>query len=300
MLQLKDGFVGERSISFPDMLRDSCKENDFLSELYITDIGYYPHAKYHYRERANGVEQYILIYCIKGSGRYTVGNQFHNVNEGQYFILPPNIPHIYASNNNDPWSIYWVHFAGKQAHMFASETLSPRNISSGMTSRIADRNNIFEEIYLTLSDNYSLDNLYYASSLLYGFLATFRFLGHFRKYNSEENRTDANNVITASVRYMNENIERQLTLAEIAEYAGYSVSRFSTIFKYETGHSVLNYFNILKIQRSCQLLETTDMRINQICAKVGIDDNYYFSRLFKKTTGVSPKVYRERTTQMNR
>ncbi|MDY4890912.1 MAG: AraC family transcriptional regulator, partial [Prevotella sp.] len=51
-------------------------------------------------------------------------------------------------------------------------------------------------------------------------------------------------------------------------------------------------FNILKIQLACKLLETTDLKINQICAKVGIDDSYYFSRLFTKTIGISPKKYR--------
>jgi YesN/AraC family two-component response regulator len=48
----------------------------------------------------------------------------------------------------------------------------------------------------------------------------------------------------------------------------------------------------MKIERACQLLTTTNMRINQICHKVGIDDSYYFSRLFKKETGLSPKQYR--------
>lgn len=297
MIQMKDGFAGERSIVLPDMVRTACKEDDFLNQLYITDIGYYPHARYHYRERPEGVKQYILIYCMKGSGYYRVDSRSYDVSEGQYFILPPDTPHLYASDNDNPWTIYWVHFSGRQAPVFAGDTLAPQAISSGMTSRISDRNNIFEEIFLTLSDSYCLDNLRYAASLFYGFLATFRFLGHFRKYNSEEARTDTDNVVAAAVRYMNENLERTLTLSDIADYAGYSVSHFATMFKNSTGHSVLNYFNMLKVQRSCQLLETTDMKINQICAKVGIDDNYYFSRLFKKITGISPKVYRIRVAE---
>ncbi|GJG29918.1 hypothetical protein PRBRB14_07970 [Hallella multisaccharivorax DSM 17128] len=91
---------------------------------------------------------------------------------------------------------------------------------------------------------------------------------------------------------MNENIEKQLTLAQIADYIGYSTSQFSLIFKIKMGHSPLNYFNMLKVQRACKFLEITDLKINQICTKVGIDDSYYFSRLFSKTVGISPKQYR--------
>ena len=297
MIRLKDGFMGERSIVLPDMARNTCADDAYLSQLYATDMGYYPHARHHYRERTEGAAQYILIYCIKGSGWYCVDGCRHEVHEEQYFVIERGKPHVYASSNDDPWTIYWIHFAGRMAPMFADGAATPQPVSSGHTSRIADRNNMFEELFLALSDTYSLDNLRYAASLLYGFLATFRYMGHFRKYNAEESRAATDNVVTASVRYMNENIERQLTLTEIAAYAGYSVSRFSTIFKGMTGHSVLNYFNMLKIQRSCQLLDTTDMKINQICSKVGIDDSYYFSRLFTGIVGVSPRQYRKRVKE---
>ncbi len=54
-----------------------------------------------------------------------------------------------------------------------------------------------------------------------------------------------------------------------------------------------NYFNRLKVNRACQLLGTTGLKINQICTMVGIDDSYYFSRVFTKIVGVSPKKYRQ-------
>lgn len=292
MLKLRDGFSGERSIVLPDLIKKACEEDDFLSQLYITDIGYYPHAAYHYRERPHGVEQYILIYCSKGSGWYSVYGHKYEVKENQWFIIPKGEPHVYASNNNDPWTIYWLHFTGKIAPAFGDHCYVPSDIQQGPTSRMADRNELFEEIFLSLSDNYSMDSLSYASSLLYTYLATFRYLKKFRKYNPEQERIDTTDIVTMAVRYMNENLENQLTLSQLSEYIGYSTSQFSLIFKTRTGHSPLNYFNMLKIQRACQLLETTDLKINQISSKVGIDDSYYFSRLFRKIVGISPKQYR--------
>lgn len=92
---------------------------------------------------------------------------------------------------------------------------------------------------------------------------------------------------------MKENIERHLTLHDIAKSVGYSSSHFSLIFKKETGHAPLNYFNLLKIQQACFLLDTTDMKIRQICYKIGIEDAYYFSRLFNKIMGISPREYKK-------
>lgn len=292
MIRMSDGFSGERSISLPDMIIRACENDGLLANLYITDIGFYPHAIYHYRKRQQGVTQYILIYCIKGSGWYHIRGKRHEVKENQYFIIPQGEAHEYASNNHDPWTIYWVHFTGHCACYFDDGSCSPTDILPGATSRISDRNTIFEDIFLTLSDNYNIYNLRYAASLLYGFLASFRYLSHFRKYNSQQQRINSSDIVNMSVRYMNENIEKKLRLDDLCRFIGYSPSQLSLLFRNQTGHSPHNYFNILKIQLACKLLETTDLKINQICAKVGIDDSYYFSRLFTKTIGISPKKYR--------
>ena len=83
MIRMSDGFSGERSISLPDMIIRACENDGLLANLYITDIGFYPHAIYHYRKRQQGVAQYILIYCIKGSGWYHIRGKRHEVRENR-------------------------------------------------------------------------------------------------------------------------------------------------------------------------------------------------------------------------
>ena len=60
----------------------------------------------------------------------------------------------------------------------------------------------------------------------------------------------------------------------------------------QTGQSPLSYFNLLKVQKACFMLDETDMKINQISSKLGLSDPYYFSRMFTKVMGLSPKEYR--------
>ena len=66
MPRIKNGFKGERTIVLPAFLIEKLKQDPLGQELYITDIGYYPHANFHYCERtAEEVNEFVLIYCVE-------------------------------------------------------------------------------------------------------------------------------------------------------------------------------------------------------------------------------------------
>lgn len=297
MKKRKDGFQGERSIVMPPEVVELEANDPLASSLYVTDIGYYPSALYHYRERTEPIAQHVLIYCVSGSGWYQVGSDRHQVSANQYFILPAGKPHAYGTNEAEPWTIYWLHFNGEHARIYAQGAQRPQAVSPSLHSRISQRNNIFEEIFTTLSRDYSMESLRYVSSLLHYYLATMRYLHQYREAvdrNKLQRQADEDTIVAAAIHYLEENIEQHLTLDEMAAFAGYSVSHFSSIFRRKTGQSPINYFNRLKIERAAEMLISTDIRINQLCFKVGIDDPYYFSRLFTRIMGCSPQAYRRR------
>jgi len=68
---------------------------------------------------------------------------------------------------------------------------------------------------------------------------------------------------------------------------------FPSIFKNRTQRVPMEYFIFLKIQKSCHLLDTSNMRIKEISSSLGFEDPYYFSRLFTKMMLVSPVAYRK-------
>lgn len=293
MIKQKDGFLGERSIVIPPMIVKMEEQDPLVSSLYTTDIDYYPHATHHYRNRQQAIDQYVLIYCVNGSGWYRIGDMEYQVGKNQFFILPAGQPHSYGSSEDDEWTIYWLHFRGENASFFANGAHNPQEINLAFNSRISDRHNIFEEIFSTLEQGYDIENLRYASSLLYHYLASMRYLNQYRKANKTK-QEHIPNVVDAAIHYMRENIENRITMDEVLRYVGYSSTQFTSLFKRQTGYSPLNYFNRLKIEFACKILRETDMQINQICHKVGIEDSLYFSRLFSKTMGMSPTLYREK------
>ncbi len=291
MKKRKDGFSGERALILPLAIIQEMEKDPISSILHITDIGYYPKAENHFRERSEPISQYVFIYCIEGAGWFSVNNEMHQVKCNQYFILPAGVPHKYGSDESNPWTIYWIHFKGKLAAQFSAGLSYPIDIKPSVNSRISGRIDLFEEIFHTYEMGYSHENLLYASSVYFHFLGSLRYLQQYR--NAIKDESTENDLVTAAIHFMKENIEKKLSLTEIADHIGYSPSHFSILFNRRTGYSPIYYLNQLKVQQACRLLDFTDMKINQICHKVGIDDSYYFTRLFTKMMGMSPKKYKK-------
>lgn len=91
-MKIKDGFSGERSLVLPKVMIDMMENDPLAGLLHITDIGYYPKARHHFRERNPGIDKYVFIYCIDGCGWYEVEGVRYEVSEDHYFILPAGNP----------------------------------------------------------------------------------------------------------------------------------------------------------------------------------------------------------------
>lgn len=108
-------------------------------------------------------------------------------------------------------------------------------------------------------------------------------------------QTDSNGIrpeIDAVCRMVEGNLRREFTIKEAAGQCHMSESYFSHLFKKETGISFVDFVNQRKIRKAADLLQNTNLRINEIAAQIGIDNPNYFSVLFKKCKGESPQEYR--------
>lgn len=94
--------------------------------------------------------------------------------------------------------------------------------------------------------------------------------------------------------FVRNNLSEHLTVATVSEFLNMNASYFSHLFKKETGKSFIDYVNETRINKAKELLATTDYRVYEISAMVGIDSPNYFSILFKKITGKSPNDIRSR------
>lgn len=291
MIRKKEGFEGQRAIVLPKkVIAGPCAADPLISSLYITDIGYYPKARYHFRERSHGTDQHILIYCREGRGTATVADREYHLGPEDFILIPAGRPHHYASDDTDAWTIYWVHFKGPRAGDAVASMERRFGGYMGQVNFQQKRLGLFEDIYASLERGYGSDNLSYANMCLWHYLASFLFEEPF----SLSEKHETHDAVEQSISHMREHLTASLTLADLAASANLSASHYSAVFRKRTGYSPLEYFHHLKVQKACQYLLFTDMRIKEIAFSVGVEDPYYFSRMFSKLMGVSPQQYRLR------
>ncbi|SHH15930.1 PocR ligand-binding domain-containing protein [Clostridium grantii] len=102
-----------------------------------------------------------------------------------------------------------------------------------------------------------------------------------------------NSILKPALEYIKENYGEKITLNNMASHCNISTSYFSKLFKREIGESFTDYVNKVKIDKAKELLQTTDIPIINISLNLAFDDCGYFIKIFKKSEGVTPAVYRK-------
>ncbi|TCO09759.1 helix-turn-helix domain-containing protein [Natronoflexus pectinivorans] len=287
--KLQEGFPGQRMIVLPDKLIEDVAISDLTSALFLTDAGFYPRARFHFRERESGCREYILIYCIEGRGVIETPKNSLKITPNTFCIIPPDTPHTYFSDSNDPWSIYWIHFQGLYAPHFFSKYAPLGEIHNREVFFDERRLKLINSVLFALEDGFASHNIEFVNLNMWQILTSFLYQD---LYSGNVSGKDSK--VSDVIDLMKASIDQSLTIQDIAEKVNCSPSHLYALFKEHTGYSPLQYFTQLKIQRSCYLLSFSDLSIKEICCKIGIADPFYFSRLFKKVMGLSPSQYRRK------
>lgn len=287
---MKESFENQRVVAVPDSMLARYALNPLVGNLYVRKIGFFPKAKYHSVAKPDGCGYWLLIHCTDGRGWYETAGSKHIIAKNSFVILPAGMAYSFGTDNSDPWTIYWVQFCGPMAASFADGAVVRGAIEPADNSRIGDRIKLFEELYDAFSQAFVPGYMAYASMCLYHYLASFTMLEQYRHIAGAgaAERSFSQRVL----HFMNENVHRPLTLEALAAHFRYSPSRFSALFRAETGMSPMSCFMRAKVQEACAYLELSDLKVNEIAIRLGISDPAYFSRLFRRTMGLSPQAYR--------
>lgn len=287
-------FSSSKKLVVPEQLVNSLQDDIVCDRLFLTALSYSIAEDFSTISRRSEPQDNVLIYMRQGRGSLTVYGNYKRFNAGQYFVVPAGEEFAFNPSRGESCELVTVNFRGKM-----TEEVSKRSLRHAVSLVGSDRRELERlllQLFNCIDKDVDVDAMRY-STLILGYILGNMFYGNHAITDETSAQTSPSNLaIEVAIRYMREHLEQRIRLEDVSAHAGYMPTYFSSLFRRKTGYSPIAYFNIMKMQRACELLVTTRMRILDICAQLGIEDNYYFSRLFSKTIGMSPKMYRKTHT----
>ena len=224
----------------------------------------------------------VMIYCEAGEGYIEDDRGFRSIKPGDLLIIAPKVPHRYGNKKGSFWTIGWAHVIGDHHDKVIQCRGSKRPILTIGSEMIKDS---LQRLPRILAEE-SFGSLQ---------LATANLLHAIQDLNySQADELKHDDKILELKNFIEIAYPKYITLESLAKRIGLSKFQLIKRFNHAMGVSPIVYVNQRRVYHSTRMLSFTNHSIGKIAEKVGIQDAYYFSRLFKKIMGVSPRQYRKK------
>ncbi|WP_447641388.1 MULTISPECIES: helix-turn-helix domain-containing protein [Chitinophagaceae] len=270
--------------------------------LYITTAGYstikknqaYPlkdvHPQTHTFTWNKGriLNDYYLVFITKGAGVFETEYQSSVlVQEGACFFLYPGVWHRYRPDARVGWEEYWMGFNGYYSKRLMETVFLNQEspiVHTGLNSELLQA---FQQLIETIKKAHPGYHQIISAKAL-----QILSLVHNAFVYKEENADDTLQYISKAKFLLQDALDREINMTQIAQKLTVSYSKFRKDFKQVTGVSPNQYHLNLRLSKAEELLSASSIPIGEISDQTGFETLFYFSRIFKKKYGHSPKTYR--------
>ncbi|WP_394917989.1 helix-turn-helix domain-containing protein [uncultured Robinsoniella sp.] len=243
--------------------------------------------------RPNGRIDYQLIYVAKGKADFEKNGVRKELAAGSLILYRPLEPQKYYYYAQNTPELFWIHFSGygAEALLDAAGFKEQDMLEIGFTSEYTQiMNKMIRELQLKRPGHCELLTLYFRE-----------FLTLISRHQQEKGigSTKIKSEIETAVHYFNEHFSQELSIQDYAAANHISTCWFIRTFRQYMGMTPMQYITSIRITKAKELLETTDLTINEIGDLTGYQNALYFSRIFKKTVGAAPTEYRKSVSYIN-
>ncbi len=259
-----------------------------------------------YWHKGNTLKKHLLIIFTKGSLKMKIADKVYNANSGDALLIPKST--LYVPLESSGCEYYFFHFSApdskpNQADLnITTNTKLPEGEYSFSYS--FDTSPVIEVTTLTKSidlraqsvlERISRTNVWqnYTEKLLLDCYLR-ELLTLLNADRSKSHGVDQN--LRKIIRYIDQNYKTDISLSSLASTFGISQSYVARLFKENLHTCSCDYINSVRIRHACDLLLNSKLTIGAIAEKVGFNNQYYFSRVFKTRLGITPNQFRNRKT----
>ncbi|WP_077616693.1 AraC family transcriptional regulator [Caenibacillus caldisaponilyticus] len=233
---------------------------------------------------------HVLFVATNGRGRLTLDQHECRLGEGVVYVCAPGETYGAEPEHPDELTIFLFKFdvfRATEGERVPSVKAARFPLKGEIHVSPADSlASLCAEVYLQWQSEDGLER--FRSQL--AFQELLYYIMKNRRHLSGESRTG----LESAKDYMERNFNENLTIEQLARLANLSPKYFVDLFKKTYGISAIDYLTELRINKAKQLMAQADAKLRDIAHQVGYNDEFYFSRTFKKKVGVAPSVYMKR------
>lgn len=256
--------------------------------LHVQEVGTLQSLEPHISQRQN-LSSYLFFIVLKGSGYVSYENARFHISAGDCIWLDCSKPYSHESSAQDPWSLMWVHFYGKEASYFYADFLKHSRSFLFHPQNVTGFTEILQQLYRIHSTKSSLMELYanrYLTELI-----TLCFTENILEKQEESSIPEKLKQVHA---YLDEHYAEKINLEDLSSRFYISKFHLSREYKKIYGTTIGNDLTSRRISHTKSMLRFTDASIESIALDCGFQDAGYFIKVFKKYENMTPLEYRKK------
>lgn len=275
-----------------------------ISKKQLSELGYFPVVVSYYKTKWDKYEiiphshgRMEIMYVTEGHCTIGVQDKTITLNAFNYILLDSNVPHSLHINESCAVLNVEVEF---QQRNFAGTDLSGLAAQSSLLHRLADicapyfvlkdSGSVFRTL-LSLYEELDFDKPDAPETLL---LLNYLLLCLGKAVNDTAMVSHSDyDYVERACNYIKDHIEEKIKIGDISEYVHINSAYLQRLFKKINGQTIVCYINEQRILLAQKLLTQTDRDIAELALALGFSSQQYFSYLFKRCVGMSPRKYRE-------
>lgn len=243
-----------------------------------------------------GVRDHYLIHLINdGKGKLLLNGSSWNLEAGDGFMVPPDVPVYWQADSNHPWSYAWVGFHGllsaKALERAGLGIESPIFRSHGDILLAESLNELLLAARNEEAGNMTASGELMLTGRLYIFLSRLIALSPATSFTRGK-EADKDNYVKRAMEYLSRHYAERISIQGMSADLGLDRSYLSTLISKTTGMSPQSHLNDIRLSRAEFLMSNRQLSVGDIARSVGYEDPAHFSKAFRQKYGMPPTLFR--------